>query len=157
MIYTSEAYQGTPDLEDMLALVRARPAVLALRFPSPADLRELMNVPAHRDLTRLWRAADGRLAGFALLIGGVTYASFALESRPEELAGGLGSAMIGWGEEVFQSSYRGQATGLSASAEENDPHKIALLERHGFTRQNADALRMERPLDEPISPPKLPV
>ena len=58
--------------------------------------------------------------------------------------------MIAWGEAVFRSSYHGQATSLNASAEEKDPARIELLERHGFIRLDEETVSMERALGEDI-------
>ena len=156
MTYTTQSYQGPPDLADMLALVRARPRELMLRFPSPADLYELVNAHSTPELTRLWRAPVGKLVGFALFNSGDTYASLVMEYPPQELQSGLGDSMIAWGEAVFQSSYHGQATSLSASAEEKDPARIELLERHGFIRLDEETVSMERALGEDIPLPELP-
>lgn len=156
MAYTTEIYQGPPDLADMLALVQARPRELLLRFPSPADLHELVNVQGNPELTCLWRAADGRLVGFAIINSGDTYASLVMECPAQELQSSLGDSMIAWGEAVYRSSYPGQATSLSASVEENDPAHIELLERHGFIRLDEETVSMERALGEDIPQPELP-
>jgi ribosomal protein S18 acetylase RimI-like enzyme len=68
----------------------------------------------------------------------------------------LATQMIAWAEDFFRQEYRGQASTLSTSADENDPARIALLERHGFTRQGGLALQFERDLAEPIPPAEIP-
>ncbi len=156
MINPIQAYHGPSDLADMLALVQARPREFVLRFPSPADLHELMNTQENPELTRLWRAPDGRLVGFSILNSGDTYASLVMECPAQELQSGLGDSMIAWGEAVFQGSYHGQATSLNASADENDPARIELLERHGFIRLDEETVSMERALGEDIPQPELP-
>lgn len=156
MTYSSQDYQGPPDLADMLGLVCARPKGLILRFPSPADLHELLGIQAQQERTRLWRTAGGQLAGFALLISGEDYASLAIEFSGASMQSSLSDAIIAWGEEIFRSRYHGQATCLNVGAEENDLARIELLERHGFTRLDKETLRMDCELGQDIPQPEPP-
>lgn len=72
-------YQAPHDLPVLLEMVRSRPAGRELDHPSLADLREMLAVEHIRAATRLWETQDGRLAGFAILNRGETYASLSME------------------------------------------------------------------------------
>lgn len=48
----------------MLGFIRSRPTGQELDFPSPVDLREMLEVEKIRNATRLWETPDGRLAAY---------------------------------------------------------------------------------------------
>jgi mycothiol synthase len=153
--YTSRPY-ADPDLLTLLDLVRARPAARVLEYPSLADLREILRVEDIKEATRLWETVDDRLAGFAILNRGETYASLCMEIPDQVDAQALASQMIAWAEGFFHAKYTGKAAGLTSSATDNDLDRIALLEHHGFTRQEGLALELERDLTQPIPVPEIP-
>lgn len=154
--YIVRPYQAPHDLPVLLEMIRSRPAGRELDHPSLADLREMLNVEQICAAARLWETHDGHLAGFAVLNRGETYASLSLEYSAQAGAAEIAGKMIAWAEGFFRESYRGSAPALSCSAAESDPARIALLERHGFIRDEETALKLERDLSEPISPPTLP-
>jgi ribosomal protein S18 acetylase RimI-like enzyme len=143
-------------LPALFDLVRARPAGRELDFPSLADLRELMDIESMREATRLWVAKDGRLAGFAILERGETYAELSMNIASGEDGETILAEMIAWAEEVFRERYDGKATGVQISVEESNTERIILLERHGFTRQESQTLLLERDLSEPVPSPVIP-
>lgn len=153
--YTSRPYTDPGDLPAVLALVRARPAAQALDFPSLADLRELLGVAHIREAARLWEAAGGRLAGFAILNIEESYAGLTLEISQGEDTDTLGAQMVAWGEDACRSQSHTESAYLSASANASDTVRVALLERRGFARQEEAALQLERDLSQPIPPPEI--
>jgi ribosomal protein S18 acetylase RimI-like enzyme len=140
----------------MMDLVRSRPAGHELEFPSLADLRELMGIASMKEATRLWVVEDRRLAGFAILELGETYAELSMNIAAGEDGETILPEMIVWAEEVFRERYDGQATGVQISVEESNTERTVLLERHGFTRQEWHTLLLERDLSEPIPTPVVP-
>jgi mycothiol synthase len=153
--YYSYSYADT-DLPAMFDLVRARPTNNVLDYPSLADLRELLAVTHTQQSTRVWMDPAGRLIGFAILNRGETYASLSLDIAAGENKELLAAQMIAWAEEFFRTSYHGHAETININIDENDPMRIALLERSGFTRQGETVLRMERDLTQPIAPVRIP-
>ncbi|MBN1810331.1 MAG: GNAT family N-acetyltransferase, partial [Anaerolineae bacterium] len=125
-------------------------------FPSPVDLHELLALSDVQDNTRLWLGADGELVGFAFVD---QYANLRFEIDRQAAPPDIESEMIGWGVACMQrvAVERGEACTLDASCSEDDSERIALLERHGFVRQEIRSLHLVRSLSEPIPAPQVPV
>jgi mycothiol synthase len=105
--------------------------------------------------TRVWETETGQFAGYALINYGETYASLAFE-YPEFAGSEIGDLMIAWGEQVYVERFHGNTEELNSPARDALPERIALLEKHGFTREPESQLLLERSLAEPIAEPHLP-
>jgi mycothiol synthase len=155
--FTSRSYVDPADLPAMLDLVRARPAARALEYPGLADLQEILAVAHLRETVHLWETSAGRLVGFAIFNRGENYASLNMEIAEAEDDETIGEQMIAWAESFYREQYHGSAAALSSGAVETNLTRIALLECHGFTRQEGSALHMERDLSQPIPLPQVPL
>lgn len=152
------------DLEVIAEISTRSEAVDQLDFPSSAQALvgalTRPGVDQARDM-RLWLDAEGRPVAFALLqhnegeglLDGRLWMRLLPERRDRELAG----AMIDWGARRLRElgAERGLATRLASGAGADDAWRIGVLEAHGF-RPIRYFLRMERPLAEPVAPPRLP-
>jgi len=150
---TSRMYAGADDLHLILDLLSGvRPAERIAGYPSPADLREMLCLPANQANTRLW-FEKGRLVAFALVD---SYNNLLFEYQQAGLD--LEAEIVGWGVEcVRRAPHEGEEPPtLDANCCEEDGDRIALLERHGFVRQPVRSLHLARPLREPIPMPTLP-
>lgn len=150
---TNRVYAGAEDLRqmiDLLSEVRAPERIAG--YPSPADLREMLCLPAIQANTRLW-FEKGRIAAFALVD---SYNNLLFEYRQAQA--GLEAELVGWGVEcVKRAPHEGEEPPtLDASCREEDAGRVALLERHGFVKQAVRSLHLTRPLGEPIPAPTLP-
>lgn len=148
-------YSGPQDLQSMLNLLaNARPANRITDYPSMVDLRELLALDEVQNNTRLWFDREQGLVGFALVD---QYNNLLLEVLPQPDSTGLEAQMVAWGAAcVSRAAAPGQSCTLDASCREDDPQRIAMLERNGFVRQEGRSLRMTRSLTEPIPAPRLP-
>lgn len=157
---TNSPYQDMSDLQAMIDLLAvARPADRQGQHPSASSLAEMLSVPAHREGVRIWRSADARLAGYALV--DVRYCNLYWDIHPEAAGLGLERDMVAWASQYLPQGRR--AWGLStedltldASCRSSDTERIALLESLGFEVLPDRSLRMTRRLTEPIPPPNLP-
>lgn len=157
---TNAPFRGEPDLQAMIeGLAASRAPDRQDEHPSPSSLREMLSVPAHQEGVRLWRDADARLAGFALV--DVRYCNLYWEIHPAASSLGLESEIMRWASQYLPLGRRawGLATDnltLDASCRSDDVQRIALLEAHGFQALPERSLRLTRRLAEPIPPPNLP-
>jgi ribosomal protein S18 acetylase RimI-like enzyme len=157
---TNSPYQDGSDLQAMIDLLTvARPADRQGQHPSASSLAEMLSVPAHQDGVRLWRDADARLAGYALV--DVRYCNVYWEIHPEAAGLGLERDIVAWASQYLPQGRR--AWGLSTedltldtSCRSDDHERIALLELHGFQALPDRSLHLRRRLAEPIPTPKLP-
>ena len=104
---------------------------------------------------RLWEDADGALLGFAWFS---PPAVLEWEVDPRLVTGqALAEEMLAWGEAHRRSLLEpgDQERLFLTSAREDDPEKSAMLERHGFTRDDFHMLHLRRDLGEAI-PDQLP-
>ncbi|MBK8986501.1 MAG: GNAT family N-acetyltransferase [Chloroflexi bacterium] len=153
---TNRLYAGPDDLQAMLQLLFAvRPAARLADYPGPVDLRELLALPAVQVNTRLWLDSNGRLVAFAFVD---QYDNLRFEMDPQTSYPDLGREIVGWGVACLRRAMSAgdETRTLDASCREDDAGQIALLERHGFVRQELRSLRLVRRLTEPIPPPQLP-
>jgi ribosomal protein S18 acetylase RimI-like enzyme len=157
---TSSPYQDESDLQAIIDLLAvSRPASRQSQHPSASSLAEMLSVPAHRAGVRLWRDADGRLAGYALV--DVRYCNLYWDIHPGATGLGLVRDSIAWASQYLPQGRR--AWGLStedltldASCRSDDHERIALLESHGFRALPDRSLHLRRRLAEPIPIPQLP-
>ncbi len=150
---TSRVYAGADDLRLILDLLsRVRPPERIGGYPSPADLRELLCLPANQANTRLW-LEEGRTIAFVLVD---PFNNLLFEYRQAD--SDLEAEMVGWGVEcIRRAPHEGEEPPtLDANCREEDADRVALLERHGFVKQAVRSLHLTRPLREPIPAPTLP-
>jgi ribosomal protein S18 acetylase RimI-like enzyme len=99
---------------------------------------------------RLWEREDGALLGFAWLRPPSMLES-EVDPRYDESVM-LAEQMLAWGE-LHRRALPEDADGqrlFHTSARADDPDRIALLQLHGFTRDDHHLLHMHRDLDRPI-------
>jgi mycothiol synthase len=103
---------------------------------------------------RLWESTDGELLGFGWLEGpdGVS-----LQIHPRLRGSGvLEEQILAWAAEHYQVQRAAQPPELWAKANDSDAPLRALLERHGFARDDFHYLLMRRDLRAPIPDVALP-
>ena len=141
---------------DLLAVSRAPDR--QDEHPSPSSLREMLSVPAYRAGVRLWRDADARLVGYALV--DVRYCNLYWEIDPAARSLGLEDEIIGWASQYLPQGRRAMNLStdeltLDASCRSDD-ERVAVLEAHGFDLLPERSLHLVRRLAEPIPAPSLP-
>lgn len=153
MRITARAYAGGADLDRMAALVYAHPA----HAFHVADLPYRLSSPALETAAngQVWVAADGALRGWAVYQppwGTLDYAV-----HPAANAG-LEREILAWGLARFQQLAQeyGRALDYYVDAHEDDAARIALLEQHGFARDDYHVVHLGRSLADPIPPPEVP-
>lgn len=152
--YIERPYSGLDDKQRILELVYADPAGQRHAVDMPYRLSAWsLDTP---DNTRLWEAADGRLAGFAVLQGPWQALDFgvAVSARGR----GLEARILAWGAARAQAiaDRRRQPFTLALEAAADAADQIALFNRHGFVERGWDLLRLARSLDEPLAAPSVP-
>lgn len=153
---SSRIYSGTKDLQSMIdLLIAVRPADRITDFPSIVDLREVLALSNVQDNTRLWFDAGGQMIGFAFVD---PYNNLHFELDRQAASPGIESEIVSWGVACIKRTLEkgNESCTLDASCRDDDAERIALLERHGFVRQELRSLHMVRPLDEPIPAPQVP-
>src|SRR5438034_7323919 len=160
MTTTVRPYAGEADLLAVTELLLACQALdHPKNLPTAADLRsELLASPSldpERN-THLWQDAAGRVRAFAMVWLPYLYLVFFV--HPCEQGTDIEAQIITWAIERTQeiARERGEGVHLRARPHEGDVLRIALLERHGFLREDWYALRLNRMLDEPLLEPRLP-
>ncbi|MBN2549050.1 MAG: GNAT family N-acetyltransferase [Anaerolineales bacterium] len=153
--WTASGYTNDNDLQQMLdLLLRLRPADWISDYPSPDDLYEMMGLEDMPANTRLWFSKDGQPIAFAVVDA---YSNLLCEFDPTA-PDALQDELVAWGEERLRQmppdDYH--LPSLDAVCREEDSHRVAFLEQHGFVRQDLRTLSFSRPLDEPIPEPVLP-
>ncbi|MBN1891062.1 MAG: GNAT family N-acetyltransferase [Thermoflexales bacterium] len=157
IIPVSRTYSGANDLQSMLDLLLAvRPADRITDYPSIVDLRETLALSHVQDNTRLWFGANDQLVGFAFVD---QYNNLRFEVDQQAAYPEIESEIVAWGVECIRRAMqeRSESWTLDTSCRSDDTGRIALLERHGFLRQEIHSLHMVRSLDEPIPTPQVPV
>jgi mycothiol synthase len=165
MLFTSFPYTGEADLPSIVALLDACEEVdhlddgasveeLRLRFSYP-------NAEPTRNV-RLWKDAQGRVIGFALLwffepAATVDGRLLALKVHPAARGGGLEAEMFQWAEQRVREA--GKEHGLPAEfvfrIRDDQTDLLALAQARGLTL-NRYFWMMARSLEEPIPAPVLP-
>jgi ribosomal protein S18 acetylase RimI-like enzyme len=160
-LLAGSSYQDESDLQAMIDLLAlSRPTDRQDEHPSASSLYEMLSVPAQRDGVRLWRDAEARLAGYALV--DVRYCNLYWEIHPGAVGLGLENEIIGWVSQYLPGGRRQWGLSadnltLDASCRSDDSDHIALLESHGFQTLPERSLHLIRRLAEPIPAPTLPL
>lgn len=143
-------YSHPDDLHRLIDFLKIiRPAAWINEYPGIVDLQEAMGRQSTRERTRLWVDDQGGLLAIAFVLE--PYNNLAFEITPdagEDLEDDLITCGINFAD-------RSMGT-LDTSCREDDLSRIAMLERHDFTRLDENTLRMARKLDEPVPAPQLP-
>ena len=105
---------------------------------------------------RVWEKSDGTVSGFALVdlsVWGLFYLV-----RPSEEGGELEQEILSWACNRARHISRNRSITLRCRrVREDNPKRIASLERQGFRRENdRQGLRMIRRLDAPLDKPLIP-
>jgi len=137
----------------MIALVDASPATNLHVIDLPYRLCSPSATVA--DNVRLWEGADGSLLAWAVWQQPWITLDYAV--HPDE-AGTIETEIIAWTLDRFRAMARehGRVLSYFIDAREDDPARIALLERHGFVRADWCALHLTRTLETPLPWPSLP-
>ena len=136
-------------------LVAVRPADRITDYPSMVDLHEVLALTRVQDNTRLWFDAQDQVVGFAFVDH---YKNLWFEFDQQAAQPDTESEIVAWGVECVRRTIqeRGKSQPLHASCRADNIERIALLERHGFVRQEGHLLHMVRSLNEPIPAPQVP-
>jgi mycothiol synthase len=153
-------YAGGADADAVLELLRTCRATSSARnWPDVAELRvSLLGSAAldpERD-ARLWEDKAGEVRGFGMVWRPWNYLVFFV--HPDASDGAIEPEILAWGIERAGeiSRERGERIELRVRPREDDAGLIALVERHGFLREDWFSLRFVRALAEPIAEPTLP-
>lgn len=153
----SRAYAGAKDLQSMLdLLIAVRPVERITDYPSIVDLQEMLALTSTQGNTRLWFDAEGQPVGFAFVD---QYNNLRFELDPQMIHSEIPSEMVNWGVMCIQRAMLNtdRPLMLDASCRDDDHSRVALLEQHGFVKQEMRSLHMARSLDEPIPIPHIPM
>ena len=126
-------------------------------YPEVSDLHEML-APAKQDTyqVQLWDDIDGTLLAFGIL--DTAFCNLYFYVHPEKQGSSIESAIVAWALEQMRviGQQQNKHVTLDVSCRENDTRKMALLEQHGFMRQEEQTLRMQRSLHNPVPAPQLP-
>jgi GNAT superfamily N-acetyltransferase len=161
---TSRLYETEHDLHQMYdLLMEARALTDDWRFAHVGELAFwFFMVACHLDpeeFIRLWHDHEGRLVGYAIL---GEDPSIDWQVLPEYEWSGIEAEALVWAEtrltELRKQDPKRWGGDLVSGARQDNPERIAFLERHGF-RYSGDfaEVNMLRTLDEPIPEFGLPV
>lgn len=157
-ILTSRPSLGNADLPAMVELLLERRAAgKMVLWPTAADLRIVFSEPSLvQELeAHLWYRG-GNLVGFALLDR--HYSTLGIFPDPREADHIVAEQALNWGLERMRAAGRqaNEPIRLRVRPLRNDKELMALLKRHGFARDERNAICMARSLREPIPAPQLP-
>jgi mycothiol synthase len=104
---------------------------------------------------RFWSDEQGRMVAAGQVADDQIFYAVHLQARGPELEAAIRAWAMGQLEQ--HARRHGEAAyAINDEACEDDPARIALLEREGYVRGDWYFLRYHRPLDEPIPAPQLP-
>ncbi|MBN1373480.1 MAG: GNAT family N-acetyltransferase [Anaerolineaceae bacterium] len=118
------------------------------------DFEEQVQLASVRHTTRLWLGKQGLLA-FAWVDD---YNNLVFDLDPQQASPKLEMEIIAWGAAIMRkrNAGAGEPSTLDASCQAANLERIALLERHGFHRDEIRSLHYARSLEEPIPEVPLP-
>ena len=153
---TSRAYEGVPDLSNMLdLLMEARSQTNDWHCAHVGELLwNYLVLSSHlpeREHIRLWHDPAGKLAGYALLREDPM---LDWEALPRYEAGSFGEEALVWAEgRLAELRARGPEKWkkkLTTGVRVDDAERIAFLERHGFRPGTYAEVNMIRSLEGPL-------
>lgn len=126
----------------------------AYDYPTAADLHELLDASALQETTlaSIWEDEGGNISAFAILAPGYCNCYFLIS--PQTSSDEIETVILDWAEGQMLGT--GDCTAIDTPCQDTDVERVALLERHGFVRQETETLYMIRPLSEPIPPAVFP-
>ncbi|MBN2304435.1 MAG: GNAT family N-acetyltransferase [Anaerolineae bacterium] len=147
-------YAGPDDQQAIVALIQARPAKRARDYPGVIDIQELLALAAVQAHTALWYGPGGQLDAYAILED----ENLLFEISPQADQEAMGAHIIRWAEQqrAHETAPASESPAIHTSCSESFTTRLALLERHGFTRLDDYSVHMKRSLRDPIPAPRLP-
>ena len=122
----------------------------AYDYPTAADLHELLDATAAQGTTRtnIWEDEGGNIAALAIL--DLRYCNCYFLISPHIRSNDIETGILDWAEQHMGETEH--CAVIDTPCRDTDYVRVALLERHGFKRQEMETLYMTRPLSEPIPP-----
>lgn len=122
----------------------------AYDYPTAADLHELLDAAATQGTTRasIWEDEGGNIAALAIL--DLRYCNCYFLISPHIRFSDIETDILDWAERNMRETEN--CTAIDTPCRDTDTERVALLERHGFARQETQTLYMRRSLSEPIPP-----
>ena len=160
--WRSRFYETEHDFQQMQALLmEARARTNDWRYGHVGDLAfGFWMVACHlnpHEHIRLWHDSGGRLVAFAML-GEDPF--FDCQVLPEYAWSGIETEALAWADTLVAALRTRDASRwsghLRSGARQDDAHRIAFLEQHGFQRGAYAEVNMLRRLDESIAEAALP-
>ena len=126
----------------------------AYDYPTAADLYELLEAAADQETIRgsIWEDEGGSIAAYAILAPRYCNCYFLIS--PHMRSEAIATDILNWAEQQLREA--GNCPSIDTPCRDTDFARVALLERHGFVRQEVETLYMARSLAEPIPPPVFP-
>ncbi len=126
----------------------------AYDYPTVVDLHELLDASTVQETTRActWEDEGGNIVAFAILA--LRYCNCYFLIAPQASSDEIEREILGWAEGQLRET--GNCKAIDSPCRDTNAERVALLERHGFVRQEAQTLYMTRPLFEPIPPAVFP-
>lgn len=126
----------------------------AYDYPTAADLHELLDASALQETTRasIWEDEGGNIVAFAILA--LRYCNCYFLIAPQISSDEIARDILGRAEGQLRETEN--CTTIDTPCRDTDTERVALLEQHGFIRQETQTLYMTRPLSEPIPPAVFP-
>ena len=126
----------------------------AYDYPTAADLHELLDASASQEMTRasIWEDEGGGIVAYAILA--LRYCNCYFLISPRIRSQEIETDILDWSEGQLRET-EGCMT-IDTPCLDTGSERIALLEWHGFIRQETQTLYMTRSLAEPIPPAQFP-
>jgi mycothiol synthase len=126
----------------------------AYDYPTVADLQELLDASAVQGTTHaaIWQDASGNIVAYAILA--LRYCNCYFLISPHIRSEDIETGILDWAEARLRETEN--CTSIDTPCRDTDAERVALLERHGFVRQEVQTLYMARSLSEPIPPAQFP-
>lgn len=152
----SRPYAGLADLESVIDfLLTCRAEEDLDPWPPIHEIRARLREHGGGAPTRLWEDAEHQIVACALIWeGSILLACMHPMAQDETLE----TQLIAWGMDRVQriAQAHGERAALYIPVRDDDHHRIAMLERQGFSQEDWRNLRMMRRLAAPIAAPGLP-
>lgn len=126
----------------------------AYDYPTAVDLHELLDAPASQETTRasIWEDESRNIVAYAILA--LRYCNCYFLISPRIHSQEIETDILNWAEGQLRETEG--CTTIDTPCRDTDSERVALLERHGFVRQETQTLYMARSLAEPIPPAQFP-
>ena len=120
----------------------------AYDYPTAVDLHELLDTSASQETTRasIWEDEGGSIVAYAILAPRYCNCYFLI--APHVRSQEIETSILNWAEQEMRKTEG--CTTIDTPCRDTDSERIALLEQHGFVRQETQTLYMARSLAESI-------